>query len=486
MESDGAVATDCVAARKGVAVVARNINVVVFVPVIAAANRLHNVAGGAMFNGENQGVGAVAEGAAADVGVTHPLVAVASSDFSSGAMADEQVEGHGAVAAVGTAVREGVGYVLRRGQVFILIPVERGTDCGESVAPSCAVNSEHEGVVAIGIDAAASVSSAMPSVTVASSSLSRRAVIDGEIERHNAVATGGICSGKGSAGIARNSRSCVLSSVPNVAVASGSNFATRRAAVDGKEKGHGAVATGDGRGQITYIVAGGCVSLAMPSIAVASSGCHSGEGTIVDHQVDSLSTVASIDVGIQSRESTAGGIGRTVPLVTVASGNVLSVRVTIVNGENQGVVSIDVNATGIVGVAMPNVAIANRNLSGRAVSDTKVESHSTVATGGIGSGIGSIVVGRGVLNTMPYVAVASRDGLYAGGAVVESKVESHSAVTTDGIGGGIGGDGITANSVSHSVDPLVAVAGGSSLNARGTVIDRELKFSGAVATDGIG
>ena len=114
--------------------------VTVFIPVEDIADNSCSVTSSDRVDGEDESVVTYGVGATIVIGVTHPVVASASDDLSSGAVIDREVQGHGAVATVGASV-----YVRRRIRAISVIsvpPSVAATSLSRSVTESRGFDSE--------------------------------------------------------------------------------------------------------------------------------------------------------------------------------------------------------------------------------------------------------------------------------------------------------------------------------------------------------
>ena len=232
-------------------------------------------------------------GRSAGVGLTIPGEAVAShgGGVTGVAVVDGQVQGHHAVATgdVGELVRRGNG---------------RSAGVGHAV-PSEAVASHGVGVASV-------------------------AVVDGQVQRDGAVATGNV----GELVRRGNGRSAgVGHTVPGEAVASHGSGVTSVAVVDGEVQRDGAVATGNVGEHVSQgLGRGGDVGVLVPVEAVTSHGGGVTGVAVVDGQVQGHNAVATGNVGelVRRGNGRSGVVGHAVPLEAVAShgGGVASVAVT--------------------------------------------------------------------------------------------------------------------------------------------------------------
>ena len=99
------------------------------------------------------------------------------------------MEHDGAVATELVATDEGVASKLRSGHVGVLVPVETSADLSGGVTDGGVVDGKHQSVETIIVGSIAGEGEAMPCEAVASSGVNHRAVPDGQVESHDAVAS---------------------------------------------------------------------------------------------------------------------------------------------------------------------------------------------------------------------------------------------------------------------------------------------------------
>ena len=134
----------------------------------------------------------------------------------------------------------GVRRRIRRIRVIRVPPCEAVASRHRLNAGVTVVDGQLQGVRAVNVCVARVVSLAMPSILVASGDFGGGAIVDGEVQRCHRVAAHRVLSSVGGS----VGRGCVLRPVPHIAVASRHRFNTCVAVVNGEVEGNDGVATG--------------------------------------------------------------------------------------------------------------------------------------------------------------------------------------------------------------------------------------------------
>ena len=347
------------------------------------------------------------------------------------------------------------------------------------------------------------VGSTVPSVGFASrfGDVVAYRVVDGEVEGNNAIATNVVQTSEGSG--------VVISGVgltihPSVAVASGFNINAGGGVLDGEVERYNAVAT-IGSSTIVGVdtrLGVGEASAVSPSVAIASLEGSSDVNRMFHVENESYNAIATEAIGEGSSVNATVGVGLTIPSVAVATFSINGVGSGVENGEcySNNRVAASVAGEGLsvaarygVGKTIPGVAIASlfNSVGVNARIDGEVEEYGAVATFSVGSML-SIYAAFSVSSAEvgPDVVVAAFNAIdMAAGGVTDVEVEgndrvatisvsSNESVSRSGSGSGVGYIGLT-------VDPSVGVALVNHLNAVGRLVDGDVSFGNGEARSSI-
>ena len=461
VQCNNAVATVAVDADEGMVDSGIGSHSEMLIPVEAAASTGDGVAVRGTVDGEYQGVMIDAIDSTARVGVTVPTIALASGSLGGGAREDRQVQRHDAVAARLVVVGEVVGDSGVDCQSGMFVPVEAATNLGDGVAKVAAIDSQVQRIVANDIGTAGIVDGTVPLVAVASNGVGGGALVHGQIQCSDTVASSSICGGVGNIVDGAG----VDGTVPLVAVASTHNLDAARTTVDGENQRVVAESVDSARGQKQVV----------PLVAVASGNLL--RRALVHRQVQRRDAVATSHIfgGVGSNDGFSVEIS--VPLIAVAGSGNFDAGGAAVDCQHQGIVAIGECATVGVRNTMPDVAVAGRNLGRRALVDGQVQRNGAVAAVGVHRGIGGSVGSSEELSTVPDIAVAGAHHLAASSALVDGQLESVHAGATGLIGVAVG---VAAADAVRSVVPGVAVASCLSVEVIRGVVHRQVENVGCL------
>ena len=386
------------------------------------------------------------------------------------------------------------------GDAGVLVPVEALASHGSGVAGGGVVDGEvqrHGAVAAgnVGEDVrrgdgrSLGVGHTVPLEAFAShgGGVTGGGVVDGEVQRHGAVAAGdggehmrqGL-GGGGDAGVL----------VPVEALAGRSDGVAGGAVVHGEDQRDDAVtAVGGGEGLTVGATLG--VDAVVPLVAVAGDGVEGGGDRLLDGEAQRHGAVAAVDIAEGLRVGTRSGVLDLVPGVADAGGVEEAGGDRLVDGEvhrhgavaaADGIQGLGVVAAVVIVAAFPDEVVAGGGVDAglHAVVDGEVQRDDGAAVVA-GDDVGRRHGGRlGVGAVMPGVAVAGRDGLHAAAGGGDGEQEGDgavAAVAADGVEGRRhGGSGGVG-----AVMPGVAVAGRDGQRGRGGLLDGEGQGDGAVA-----